>query len=27
MEAFNPIFEDALAKDLTENLNPDKYFV
>ena len=27
MEAFNPIFEDALAKDLTKNLNPDKYFV
>ena len=27
MEAFNPIFEDALAKDLTENLNIDKYFV
>ena len=27
MEAFNSIFEDALAKDLTENLNIDKYFV
>ena len=27
MEAFNPIFEDAIAKDLTENLNIDKYFV
>ena len=27
IEAFNPIFEDALAKDLTKNLNPDKYFV
>jgi len=27
IEAFNPIFEDALAKDLTENLNIDKYFV
>jgi hypothetical protein len=27
MEAFNPIFEDALSKDLTENLNIDKYFV
>tara|TARA_R110000851_G_scaffold178267_1_gene325168 strand:- start:123 stop:668 length:546 start_codon:yes stop_codon:yes gene_type:complete len=27
MEAFTPIFQDALAKDLTENLNIDKYFV
>ena len=27
MEAFSSIFEDALAKDLTENLNIDKYFV
>ena len=27
LEAFNPIFEDAIAKDLTENLNIDKYFV
>lgn len=27
MEAFTPIFQDALAKDLTENLNLDKYFV
>jgi len=27
MEAFMPIFQDALAKDLNKNLNPDKYFV
>ena len=27
MEAFTPVFQDALAKDLTENLNIDKYFV
>ena len=27
MEAFMPIFQDALAKDLNKNLNIDKYFV
>ena len=27
LEAFTPIFQDAIAKDLTENLNIDKYFV
>ena len=27
MEAFMPIFQNALAKDLNKNLNIDKYFV